>query len=51
MSEVPYFNNKSSKIAKRWGSPPPAPFISTLVTWSYCTWFGQIVSLNWLRRN
>jgi len=25
MSEMQYFSNKFSKIAKRWGSPPPAP--------------------------
>jgi len=42
MSKMNYFSNKFSKIAKRWGSPPPeSSFLQ--FWWSKVAWFGQIV--------
>jgi len=33
------FRNKFSKIAKRWGSPPPTP-LNLRFWWRKVAWFG-----------
>jgi len=36
-----YFSNKFFKIAKRWGSPPPATF-NLQCWWPEVMWYDQI---------
>jgi len=54
MSTMHYFSDKFSKIAKRWGFPPPFPqrrLTSVLLTWNYVIWpssaFGSWLWRNW----
>jgi len=42
MPKMHYFSNKFSKIAKRWGSPHPAP-LNLQFWWPEVTWCGQIL--------
>jgi len=42
MSEMYYFSNKFSKIAKRWGLCSPAS-LNLRFWWPKVAWFGQIV--------
>jgi len=45
MSKMYYFNNKFSKIAKRWGLSAPSAIFNHQFCWSEVAWFGPIVVL------